>query len=245
MPDPSFYAIVVVDIEGFGRRTNPVQRTLRAAMYEVVRAAFDDAGIGFDKVVREDRGDGIILLVPGTPTLALAGKFVRALDEGLREKAGLYTESHRMRMRVALHQGLCEQDAQGWVGEAINTAARLVDAAPLKRTLATAGRAVLALIVSGDIYRSVIRHEYRLIDPAEFARVTIDAKELVGEDAWIRVPGYSNPPGLDTAPEPESPPQNPPPAGPAHHPAGGISFNSPVEVRGDVVGGNKYVNGAR
>ncbi|AGL18924.1 hypothetical protein [Actinoplanes sp. N902-109] len=247
MPDPSFHAIVVVDLEGFGRRTNLVQRALRAAMYEVVRAAFADAGIDATAVVSEDRGDGIIMLVPGTPTLALAGKFVRALDAALREKAALHSESHRMRMRVALHQGLCEPDAEGWIGEPINTAARLVDAAPLKQTLATAQRAVMALIVSGDIYRSVIRHDYRLVDSAEFARVRVDAKELTGEEAWIRVPGYANPPGLADPDRPEHPEPGPAPAAvPTHQTVNGISFTgSSVHVAGDMIAGNKYAGGGR
>jgi hypothetical protein len=249
MPGPSFHAILVVDIEGFGRRTNPVQKALRATMYEVVRTAFDEAGLHYDEVVREDRGDGIILLVPGTPTLALAGRFVRALDECLREKAALFAESHRMRMRVALHQGLCEPDDEGWIGEPINTAARLVDADPLKKTLATATSAVMALIVSDEIYRSVIRHDYRLIDAASFTKVLIDAKELQAEPAWIQVPGYANAPGVTDARDTPAaqatagPPQETPPAA-AQYGGNAIHANT-VSFGGDMVGGHKYVGGAQ
>lgn len=58
--------IVVVDVEGFGdpRRTNRHQLQIRDGLYRVTREAFDRAGIPWDSCDREDRGDGIFILVP-------------------------------------------------------------------------------------------------------------------------------------------------------------------------------------
>ncbi|ATO13229.1 hypothetical protein CO540_04800 [Micromonospora sp. WMMA2032] len=248
MPYPTFHFILVVDIEGFGRRVVPVQQSLRRAMYEVVRTAFEDVHIDWDTVVRLDRGDGILLLVPTTAnSVVLAGAFVRALDDALREKARIYTAEHQLRMRVALHQGNCQQDADGWVSEAINTASRLVDAPQLRAALAAATRSPMALIVSDEIYRSVVRHGFRQIEPASFGPVLIEAKELL-ERAWIQLPGHPYPPGIDaTGPASQDPAAQPGPIGPgsgrSQSGGGGFVFHGNVTVEGDQVAGGKIVYG--
>ncbi|MEU4420554.1 hypothetical protein AB0F81_08000 [Actinoplanes sp. NPDC024001] len=245
MPGPTFHAIAIVDIEGFGRRPNPVQKELRTAMYQVVRSALNEAGLDPAAIVQEDRGDGIILLDPGTSTLRLTGRFVKELDAALRQHERMTSEVARMRLRVAVHQGLCERDEDGWIGEAINTTARLVDAAPLKEALAKAKRATMALIVSDEIHRSVVRHEYPHIDSSTFGKVMIDAKELRDEPVWIHVPGYSYPPGLAERPAEASPveaPGPPPPPAPPPGQSGGIANHGPVTLNGgDQIARDKIV----
>jgi hypothetical protein len=240
MAVPTFHAIVVVDIESFGPRTNPFQASLRQAMYDVVREACAEARIEWDTTVALDRGDGIILLVPpATSTVTIAGQFMRAMDAVLAEKAAIFSDAHRMRFRVALHHGLCQQDETGWVGEAINTACRLIDAQPLRDALTAAPEARMALVVSDDVYRNVIRHGYRLIDPAAFARVGVNAKELVDETAWISVPGRSYPPGLAS---PRKPPLSAPrPPTVATGQTAGVINNGPTTVHGDQIGRDKIV----
>ncbi|MFI5932174.1 hypothetical protein [Actinoplanes sp. NPDC051494] len=190
MPNPTFHYIAVVDVEGYGRRTMPVQASLRTAMYEVVENAFEDAGLDWPAVRTNDQGDGILMFIPpSADPVVLAGRFVLAMHENLREKAGFFSAEHQMRLRMALHQGPCRQDSRGWVGEAINTACRLVDADVLRTALASAPGATMAFIASDDIHRSVIRHGFRHLDPATFSPVDIDIKE-VRERAWIQVPGH-------------------------------------------------------
>src|ERR1700754_1328340 len=98
MAAPTFHAIVMVDIESFGPRRNPVQVSLRQSMYETVQQACEDAHIEWDDVVVVDRDGGIMLLVPpATSMVDIAGRFVRALDANLAEKARMFSEAHRMR----------------------------------------------------------------------------------------------------------------------------------------------------
>ena len=257
MPDSTFHFIVVVDVEGFGRRKIPAQAELRRAMYEVVGNAFEDARMDWHAVIRLDRGDGIIMLLPASSgtNINLAGPFIQALDAGLREKARMYTADHQMRMRVALHQGNCHQDNTGWVGEAINTAARLVDAPQLRTVLEKATGSMMALMVSDEIYRGVVRHDYRQIDSASFAPVHLHLKE-VSERAWIQVPGRSYPPGIDTEPvgqaagEPRfaegGREKSSEPDRHGQGNSGGFTFNnSDVLVEGDQFTGDKRVYGGR
>ncbi|PRY19724.1 hypothetical protein [Pseudosporangium ferrugineum] len=245
MPEPAFGAIALVDVEGFGKRPNPVQRQVRADLYEVVRNALTEAGLDPSRIAQEDRGDGILMIDPDVSVLRLAGRFVRELDDGLREKARTSAPIARIRLRVAVHQGMVEHDGEGWVGTAVNTTARLVDAPQLKAALTAGDRANLALIVSGQVFEDVIRHDYRSVDSSTFERVTIDAKELCAEPAWIQVPGYSYPPGVTPAPAPEPPPQKAEqPERKKKRPAqSGIIFNdSTVDVAGDLVN-KKIVKG--
>ena len=58
------FFFLVLDIEGFSIRPDPVQKTLRRAMYEVARSAVADARLSWDGFLRADRGDGIIMLFP-------------------------------------------------------------------------------------------------------------------------------------------------------------------------------------
>lgn len=247
MLEPAFHAVALLDVEGFGGRPNPVQRQVRADLYQVVRTAIKEAGLNPARIDQEDRGDGILMIDPDVSVLKLAGRFVRELDYGLREKARTSSEIARMRLRVAIHQGMCEHDGEGWVGTAVNTTARLVDAPPLKATLAAADGANLALIVSRQVFDDVIRHDYRSIDSSTFERVAIDVKELHGETAWIHVPGYPYPPGLTALPRPV--PAAPEPKTPKPKKKSvtqsGFVFNGTTKIRveGDQFVGDKTVNG--
>ncbi|MFD0259964.1 hypothetical protein ACFXKJ_28130 [Kitasatospora indigofera] len=252
--------IVVLDIESFSARSDPLQRSLRAAMYDVLHAAVEQAGIPGDALSTEDRGDGVLILFQAqVPPVQLAGALVRALDDCLREKAAVFSEAHAMRFRVALHQGLVSRDARGWSGDAVNTAFRLVDAAPLRDVLSAAGRARLAFIASDEVYRAVIRHDHRTVDPAAYLPVTFEAKHGVEITGWVTVPGYPSPPGL--APGAGAPGTGTPRSGTyaagapgAPSPAGGgpaapaerqgrpnVVFHI-GEVHGDPVAGDKHVH---
>ncbi|RKT17546.1 hypothetical protein BX285_1923 [Streptomyces sp. 1114.5] len=245
--------IVVLDIEGFSTRPNPVQRSLRQAMYEVLRDALAEAGLPDGAVATEDRGDGVLVLVqPQVSPVLLAGALVRALDDCLAEKARIFNEAHALRLRVALHQGLVSRDADGWSGDAVNWTFRLVDAAPLREVLARAGRANLAFIVSDEVYQAVVRHEYRTVDPAAYLPVGFEAKHGIPARGWITVPGYPAPPGLDggsgpgtgLGPGPAAAPAAPAPApGSGGAPTGGVVFHAGV-VHGDQVAGDKNVHHA-
>ncbi|WP_329133193.1 hypothetical protein OG552_15240 [Streptomyces sp. NBC_01476] len=236
------YWVLVLDMESFSTRTDPIQRSLRDAMYEVVDGAFAQAGIDRAEVVTEDRGDGILMLVPPTISpVRLAGPLVRALDDGLREKAQVFNAAHSLRMRLALHQGLAVRDLRGWSGDAVNTASRLVDAQPLRDTLRAADSAHLAFIVSDQVYDGVIRHAHRGIDPAAYLPLRFTTKHGEVVRSWVTVPGFSAPPGLP----PQSAPAPPPSAIPATAEADGGKGASGIQVgvvHGDVVGRDKVVH---
>ena len=74
-PSAVHHTIVCVDVEGFGdqRRTNPHQVAIRDALYSSLRAAFARSQVCWDDCYHEDRGDGVLVLVPADVPKNLLG----------------------------------------------------------------------------------------------------------------------------------------------------------------------------
>ncbi|MYW01069.1 hypothetical protein [Streptomyces sp. SID3343] len=205
----SHHSILALGIENFGTRSSAARDSLRRAMYDVFAGARERTGLLPDEdIVVEDHGDGFVVLFPATvSTVLLAGSFVRALDDGLSERAPLFDTAHTLRFRVALHHGMAKRDARGWSGEAINTTCRLVDAPPLRVALAAATKAHLVFVVSDEIYQGVIRHGCHGIDAGAYLPVDFEAKRGTRLRGWVTAPGYPVPPGvLAPAPADEAAP---------------------------------------
>jgi hypothetical protein len=142
--------IVVVDVEGFGdrRRTNAHQVAVRDGLYGALREAFGRAGIAWDECGREDRGDGVFVLVPPeVPKALLAELLPSALVTALQAHNGAHPGPERIRLRMALHAGEVQYDEHGVTAVAVNMAFRLVEAGALKAALASSP-GVLAVIAS-------------------------------------------------------------------------------------------------
>jgi hypothetical protein len=155
---PCHRAIVAVDMAGSTARTDTAKVALRCALYEVFEHALHAAGIDddlHDPLV--DLGDGILAVIhPTVPKTLLLNTFVPALGERLAEQ-------HDLRLRVVVHAGEVLYDQRGRCGQSLDLSFRLLDAPELKRLLARAA-APLVLVVSEEIYRTVVRHGYPGID---------------------------------------------------------------------------------
>ena len=91
-----------------------------------------------------------------------------------------------------MHAGEVHYDANGCFGEALDVAFRLLDAARVKRTLREMADPLI-LVVSEDIYSSVVRHGYDGIDHDSFhqlVRVQVAGKRYPG---WIHLPEDAKP----------------------------------------------------
>src|SRR2546430_4908947 len=190
MATPHHRVLVTVDIEGSTTRTNPAKAQLRRAMYELVEAALEACGIAEqhrDPMI--DRGDGVLIVihpVDQAPKTLLLNTLVPTLSALLgRYNTGRPEESFRL--RAAVHAGEALYDRQGRFGEALDITFRLLDAPAVKGTLSRSG-APLVLVVSDDIYRTVIRHRYAGIDDRAFeqiVRVNVAGQVYYG---WVHGP---------------------------------------------------------
>jgi class 3 adenylate cyclase len=197
---PHHRAIVALDIEQSTRRPDPVKAELRRTMYDLFDAALLSAGIERrhrDRFV--DRGDGVLALihpVHQAPKAILLNQAIPALSRLLADYNNALPCASRaqrlLRVRAVVHAGEVNYDANGCFGEALDVAFRLLDAARVKRALRAADDPLI-LVVSGDIYRSVVRHGYDGIDQDAFqpmVRVQVAGHRHCG---WIQVPAQSAP----------------------------------------------------
>lgn len=180
--------IFFADVASFGSRgrIDPDRRAIRDALYAMLRDAFDSSGVGWGDCHHEDRGDGVLVIVPpGTPTSLL----VDPLTDRLAGSIAAYNEHAegpaRMQLRVALHVGPVVSDAEGVSGESIIQAARILEAPVLKRELAATG-ADLGVITSSFVYDTVIKHLPRCQRSGTYRRVRLRVKESA-LTAWMQL----------------------------------------------------------
>jgi class 3 adenylate cyclase len=203
---PTHRTIVVVDVVSFTRpdRDNTDQLAIRAAMYETLRAAFEDSGIPWRHCLHEDRGDGVLIFVPADVSkVLLVGAVPTRLAELLDAGNRLRSPRQRFRMRMVVHAGEVHRDPHGYAGYDVNMAFRLVDAGPL-RTVMDDSQATLGLIVSDGVYEGIVRHGYSGVDPRAYERVRVQVK-ATDVPGWIRLVGEDVP----RVPAPREAPREP------------------------------------
>lgn len=189
--------IIVVDVERFGdhHRTNPQRLVVRDNLYRILETSLTKCDIDWSTCYREDRGDGILILIP--PDVAksvliehLPNHLMRLLDEYNAEHVG----GERIRLRMAMHAGEIHYDAYGVVSEAVNHCYRIIDAPDLKAALANS-KANLTVVTSDWFFKEVVRH--CTPDPWKAYRpIKVVIKET-DTTAWMATPGQAT--AADTA----------------------------------------------
>jgi transcriptional regulator with XRE-family HTH domain len=187
--------IVCVDVQGFGdlRRTNLDQAEIRRGLYRALSQAFDRSGALWARCEHEDRGDGVLVLMPTeVPKSPLVTLLPRELAAALREHNQNHDVHARIQLRMAVHAGEILYDEYGKTSLALTHAFRLLAAETLKRAL-TASSGVLAVIASEPFYREVIVN-IPASDRKLFRQADVFSKETV-TTAWISLPDDHYAPG--------------------------------------------------
>ena len=191
---PHHRTIIALDIAQSTTRIDPVKAELRNKIYELFDEALRSAGIHphhRDPFI--DRGNGVLVLihpVEQAPKAILLNNAIPALKRLLTDYntslPHISQPQRQLRVRVVMHAGEVHYDANGCFGEALDIAFRLLDAVPVKKALQITSDP-LTLVVSGDIYRSVVRHSYGSINRNAFhqvVRVQIAGYRYPG---WIHI----------------------------------------------------------
>ncbi|MBV9141892.1 MAG: hypothetical protein JO115_13405 [Pseudonocardiales bacterium] len=188
-------SILAVDIESSTDRINPAKARFRRVTHELVDEAFQVSGIikrHRDALI--DRGDGVAALVhpvDHAPKALLLSSVIPTLSRLLADHNTCFPD-HQFRLRAVVHAGEVHYDRGGCFGESLDLTFRLLDAPKVKKTLRQT-TAPLVLVVSEEIYQSVIRHRYHGIDEGSFKpRVRV---QLAGRwhRGWIHVPDGAQP----------------------------------------------------
>jgi class 3 adenylate cyclase len=182
---PRHMSIMVVDVAGFGRLDNRAQARVRAVLNTAARQAFRRAGLRWSVSV-ENRGDGMIVLVPATKsTVSLLDPVIPALAAAVRRHNE--TSEPRIRVRISVHVGVVDRDATGWVGSDLITACRLVDSPSVRRYLAQRPEEDVVVAITDLVYFGIVHHRYRSLDPTTYEPLHIAIKELRTR-AWVHTP---------------------------------------------------------
>lgn len=176
--------VVLSDVAGFGARsrTDEDRRIIRETLFRITYAAM--RGIP-DVWSWEDRGDGLLMVIPPSiPTAEVVEHLHAGLPAALEEHNRTHPDSARIQLRVAVNVGPVTSDYIGISGEAIIVAARLVEAPPFKEAMDETG-ANLGIMASTFIYETVVRHHPHMTG---YSQVRVDVKEssILG---WLKLFG--------------------------------------------------------
>jgi hypothetical protein len=192
LPDgPVHRSIVAVDVEGSTKRTNPVKGEMRRILYELLERALEAAGItAKHREPYADRGDGVLILIrplDDVPKTLLLGRLIPMLTGLLVEHNASVTRPElRLRLRAVVHAGEVHEDGQGFYGDDLDAAFRLLEAPRLKKALAAAVASPLVLVVSEEIFNGIVQHGYLPAGPYRpLVRVRVGNRQRRG---WVHIP---------------------------------------------------------
>jgi hypothetical protein len=187
--DPVYRSIIVLDLEGSTKRTNPVKGELRRVMYDLLGQSLEAAAITGNRVEPlTDRGDGILVLIKPhdeVPKTVLLGRLIPLLATLLAEyNAQAARPTLRMRLRVVMHAGEVHMDGRGCYGEAIDIAIRLLDSPGVKGALKRAA-ASLVLVISDEIHSGIVCQGYVDADTYYPVWARVASRRQRG---WVHIP---------------------------------------------------------
>lgn len=237
----SFHALLAIDAEDFSRNQDAALPSLHTEIRQAVEGACDRSGLGNawrGARVQQHQGDSLFAVLPQETAIPLIHPFGQTLQTVLAENApGLRTNGLRLRLRVALHVGLVddERPAAAGISAATNDVHRLLECQPLKTALADSDPDVTfaALIVSTEMFNVYVRGGHTDLRASQFTEVRAKVKQFE-QAAYLHVPAPSRRPPADGSAVDE--PEDPPGAD-----NGGVSVRG-VSVKGD---GNQSVFGNR
>jgi len=114
---PLHHAIVAMDVVGSGVRDDVLQRAMRDDLRRIVCEVLRRQSLDPAQIPHTDLGDGVRLIVPAHVTpVALLDPLVANLASALRRHRWTSSDYARLRLRVNVHMGFLQRDADGWNG---------------------------------------------------------------------------------------------------------------------------------
>ncbi|OHX02990.1 hypothetical protein BFV98_08265 [Micromonospora sp. WMMB235] len=190
MHHPERRMLISVDMERYSRRSNVQQYEAQQEFRRLLHEAAALVGLDRTQWHTQQAGDGELAIAPrDAPEALIIGRFVPELNRRLRAYNVSRVPAARIRLRVAVHQGLVHLDgANGFPGSAVVLVCRLCDSEPLKRALAAFPDAGVALVVSDDIFRNVVQEYPEEMRPERFRKVQVSHPDKGFEEtAWLYV----------------------------------------------------------
>ncbi|GHH50784.1 hypothetical protein [Lentzea cavernae] len=175
----SLLFLEIASLSGPGGTEND-REMARAPLHRVLRDAFAESDIPWSSCRHTERHDGVLVVIPPSVTTSA---IVDRLIPRIRDRVRRYNREAapvRMQLRASLHVGPVTVSAGGLSGQAIAAASRLLSAPEL-----TGSDSDLAVMVSSQVYETVIRHASGYADPTRYLEIRTDES---GTAAWLFAP---------------------------------------------------------
>lgn len=188
---------IAVDLEHYSHRPDSAQVEAQRAMTGLLREAGQHGALERALWHIQPQGDGeLALLPPGIDEAYVITSLMHQVHSGLHRYNRYAGAAARLRMRIAVHEGLTYVAESGFAGDAVNTVCRLRDAQESKDAL-RASKSDLVLIVSERIFHDVICGD----DTYELPPTSFRETEIIMADKGFRARAY-----IYTAQPADSPP---------------------------------------
>jgi hypothetical protein len=198
MPESVRSLCLAYDLQAYSSHGVRQQLSIQEQLSRLLHGVFTEAGLPEDSCRVQPQGDGGVALLPtgkGVDEPRMLVKLIKAFEIGLAENNEQLLSDRRLRLRLALDQGVVVHDAaHGFVGGAVVNACRIRDSAAIRQALASSS-GYLVVAVTHELYRDVFADGPYGLPGAAFRQVVRD-----NGNAWIYVPGN---PALTTDPASE------------------------------------------
>ncbi|MFF5204936.1 hypothetical protein [Streptosporangium sp. NPDC000396] len=180
--------VMASDLKGYGRGDDKRHEVMQRGFVDLHTAAAAHAGLNRSDWAIQPGGDGELAVLPASePDPLVVDQYLRALHQGLVHHNDTLPAEDRLRLRVALAFGTAYPSVNGYAGQAVVEASRLVSWQPLKRIFDEREGANIVLILSQRVFEDVVRQGHTSHRESDFRKVSVQEKEFSGS-AWIWAP---------------------------------------------------------
>jgi hypothetical protein len=181
---------LAVDLRKYSQHSYAEQANAQARMVQVLAHALSRARVPRVMIQRQAQGDGQLVIMPsGTDDVRSIPALILGLRDGLFRTNCVPGQFGRLRMRAALCQGSVSRAPNGYVGDCVVLATRLMDSEQVREALENKTESDLALAVPPDLYQDVITQEAYALPSGEFDIMELTKKEKeFTATAWLYVP---------------------------------------------------------
>nr|MDT0659947.1 hypothetical protein [Micromonospora sp. DSM 115978] len=184
------HPMLSVDARGYSSGDGRRQAAYQQGLVDLMTTSATAAGLRRSDWDCQKAGDGeLAILPPDEPENVLIDDFCRILAENVTDYNEDRIDGARLRLRLAIHNGVVQPAANGYAGAGVIVVSRLVDAQPARAVQDALPEAGLVVIVSNRVFLDTVAQGHTVTRPPRFRRTTVKVKEY-RDDAWLYVPGF-------------------------------------------------------
>ncbi|WP_433265701.1 hypothetical protein ACQPWR_00890 [Micromonospora vinacea] len=182
--------LLSVDARGYSLGDGRRQVAYQQGLVDLMTMSAEAAGLRRSEWDCQKAGDGeLAILPPDEPENVLIDDFCRILAENLADYNEDRIDGARLRLRLAIHNGVVEPAANGYAGAGVIVVSRLVSADVARRLQDALPQAGLVVILSNRVFLDTVVQGHTAIRASRFRKVSVKVKEY-GDDAWLHVPDF-------------------------------------------------------